>query len=60
MLLMFFVKKLYEIREANMEENKEIDMTDDCKCDFKDATHCFICGDKFGDSYKHAKRSREV
>ena len=35
-----------EIKER-MQENKEIEMTDEHKKDFETATHCLICGDTF-------------
>ena len=56
-----FCQKLNELREvkANMEENKKIDMTDENKADFKNATHCFICGDKFRMNYKSAKEAEK-
>ena len=50
MLLMCFVIRL-------MKENKEILMTDEDKIDFETATHCFICGDKFKNSYKNEKEA---
>ena len=34
-------------------------MTDEDKKDFETATHCFICGDTFKNSYKNEK-SREI
>ena len=40
-----------------MKENKEILMTDEDKIDFETATHCFICGDKFKNSYKNEKEA---
>ena len=57
-----FCKKLNEIREdikEKMKENKEIDMTNEDKEDFKKATHCFICGDKFKSSYKTEKEAEK-
>ena len=40
-----------------MQENKEIEMTDEDKTDFQNATHCFICGDKFKKSCRTAKEA---
>ena len=62
MLLMCFVKKINEIREEikeKMKEKKEIEMTDEDKKDFETATHCFICGDKFKNSYKNEKEAEK-
>ena len=42
-----------------MKENKEILMTDEDKKDFETATHCFICGDKFKNSYKNEKETEK-
>ena len=48
-----------EIKER-MQENKEIEMTDeDKKRFFETATHCFICGDKFKNSYKNEKEAEK-
>ena len=58
-----FCKKITEIRDEikeKMKENKEMLMTDEDKKDFETATHCFICGDKFKNSYKNEKESREI
>ena len=41
-----------------MKENKEILMTDEDRIDFETATHCFICGDKFKNSYKNEKKKQ--
>ena len=56
-----FCNKLNELRDEikeRMLENKEIDMTDEDKEDFKHATHCFICGDAFKSSY-HSKKEAD-
>ena len=42
-----------------MQEKKEIEMTDEDKKDFETATHCFICGDKFKNSYKNEKEAEK-
>ena len=42
-----------------MKENKEILMTDEDRKDFETATHCFICGDKFKNSYKNEKEAEK-
>ena len=42
-----------------MQENKEILMTDEDKKGLKPATHCFICGDKFKNSYKNEKEAEK-
>ena len=42
-----------------MKENKEIDMTDEDKKDFRNATHCFICGDTFRYDYKNDKQAEK-
>ena len=42
-----------------MKENKEIDMSDENKKDFKNATHCFICGDTFRYDYKNEKEAEK-
>ena len=57
-----FCKKINEIRDEikeKMKENKEILMTDEDKKDFETATHCFICGDKFKNSYKNEKEAEK-
>ena len=57
-----FCKKINEIRDAikeKMQEKKEIEMTDEDKKDFETATHCFICGDKFKNSYKNEKEAEK-
>ena len=43
-----------------MQENKEILMTDEDKKDFETATHCFICGDQFKNSYKNEKEAENT
>ena len=42
-----------------MQEKKEIEMTDEDKKDFETATHCFICGDKFKNSYKNDEEAEK-
>ena len=42
-----------------MQEKEEIEMTDEDKKDFETATHCFICGDKFKNSYKNEKEAEK-
>ena len=57
-----FCKKINEIRDEikeKMQENKEIIMTDEDKKDFETATHCFLCGDKFKNSYKNEKEAEK-
>ena len=57
-----FCNKINEIRneiKERMQENKEILMTDEDKKDFETATHCFICGDKFKNSYKNEKEAEK-
>ena len=57
-----FCNKINEIRDEikeKMKENKEILMTDEDKIDFETATHCFICGDKFKNSYKNEKEAEK-
>ena len=57
-----FCKKINEIRDEikdTMQEKKEIEMTDEDKKDFETATHCFICGDKFKNSYKNEKEAEK-
>ena len=57
-----FCKKINEIRDEikeKMKENKEMLMTDEDKKDFETATHCFICGDKFKNSYKNEKEAEK-
>lgn len=41
-----------------MPKNEEIEMNDEDKA-VKNATHCFICGDKFKECYKTAKEADE-
>ena len=51
-----FCDDLNLIREeiiGMMDENKKIEMTEDDNNDFNNATHCFICGDKFKDRFKN-------
>ena len=62
MLLMYFVKKINEIRDEikdRMQENREIQMTDEDKKDFETATLCFICGDRFNKTYKTDKEAEK-
>ena len=57
-----FCNKINEIRDEikeKMKENKEILMTDEDKTDFETATHCFICGDIFKNSYKNEKEAEK-
>ena len=57
-----FCKKINEIRDEikeQMKENKQMLMTDEDKKDFETATHCFICGDKFKNSYKNEKEAEK-
>ena len=57
-----FCKKINEIRDEikeKMQEKKEIEMTDEDKKDFETDTHCFICGDKFMNSYKNEKEAEK-
>ena len=57
-----FGKKIDEIRDEikeKMKENKEMLMTDEDKKDFETATHCFICGDRFKNSYKNGKEAEK-
>ena len=42
-----------------MQEHKEIEMTDEDKNEFETATRCFICGDKFKNSYKNEKEAEK-
>ena len=42
-----------------MQENKEIEMTDEDNKDFETATHCFVCGDKFDKTYKTEKEAEK-
>ena len=42
-----------------MQEHKEIEMTDEDKKDIETATHCFICGEKFKNSYKNEKEAEK-
>ena len=58
-----FCNNLSEIRDdikEKMQENKEIEMTDEDKEAFDNATHCFICGEEFRNTKKHGKRGREI
>ena len=44
-----FCNNLNETRDdikERMQENKEIDMTDEDKEAFNNATHCFLCGEE--------------
>ena len=61
-LMFFFCKNLDEIRDEiqeRLQENKDIEMTDEDKKDFETATHCFICGDKLKNSYKNEKEAQK-
>ena len=60
--LMFFCNKGNGIRDATnerLQENKDIEMTDEDKKDFEAATHWFICGEKLKNSYKNEKESEK-
>ena len=49
---MFFCNKINEIRDdikERMQENKDIEMTDEDKEAFNNATHCFICGEEISE-----------
>ena len=55
-------KKINEIREDikdKMKENTEIDMADEDKKDFKNVTHCSICGDAFRYDYENDKEAEK-
>ena len=57
-----FCNKINDIRDGikeKMKEHDEILMTDEDKIDFETATHCFICGDKFKNSYKNGKEAEK-
>ena len=57
-----FCNSLSEIRDdikERMQENKEIEMTDEDQTDFETATHCSICGDKFNKTYKTEKETEK-
>ena len=57
-----FCNKINEIRDEiieRMQDNKEIEMTDEDKKEFETATHCFTCGDKFKNSYKNEKEAEK-
>ena len=56
-----FCDNLNEIRGDLKEcENKEIEMTDEDKETFNNATHGFLCGEEFRNTYKTEKRGREI
>ena len=57
-----FCIKINEIRDEikeRMQENKEIEMTDEDKKDLETATHCFLCGDRFNKTYKTEKETEK-
>ena len=57
-----FCNKINEIRDEikeRMQENREIQMTDEDKNDFETATHCFICDDRFNKTYKREKEAEK-
>ena len=43
-----------------MQENKEIEMTDEDKKEFETATHCFTCGDKLRTHIRMRKKQRNT
>ena len=58
-----FCNNLNETRDdikERMQENKEIDMTDEDKGAFNDAAHCFLCGEEFRNTYKTETKGREI
>ena len=57
-----FCKNLNEIRDGlkeRMQEKQEIEMTDEDKEAFNNATHCFICGEEFRNTYKTKKEAEK-
>ena len=57
-----FCNNLNEIRDdikERMQENKEIEMTDEDKEAFNNATHCFLCGEEFRSTYKTEKEAEK-
>ena len=57
-----FCKNLNEIRDdikEGMQENKEIGMTDEDKEAFNHASHCYICGEEFRNTYKTEKEAEK-
>ena len=55
-----FFNKLNEIRaevKEKMEENKDIDMTDEDRGGFKSAINCSICGERFRMKYSSSKEA---
>ena len=57
-----FCNNLSEIRDdikERMQENKEIEMTDEEKEAFNNATHCFICGEELRNTYKTEKEAEK-
>ena len=55
-----FCNNLNEIRDdikEGMPKNMEIGMTDEDREKFKNATHCFICGDRFQKTYMNEKEA---
>ena len=61
-LVFFVINKGNGKRDATNErvqENKDIEMTDEDKKDFETATHWFLCGDKLKNSYKNEKEAEK-
>ena len=57
-----FCKNLHEIRDGlkeRMQENKEIEMTDEDKEAFNNTTHCFICVEELRNTYKTEKEAEK-
>ena len=57
-----FCNNLNEIRgdiKERMQENKEIEMTDEDKEAFNNPTHCFLCGEEFRNTYKTEKEAEK-
>jgi len=56
-----FCNNLNETRDdikERMQDNKEIEMTDEDKEAFNNATHCFfLCGEEFRNTYKTEKEA---
>ena len=57
-----FCNKLNERRDdvkESMQENKETGMTDEDKEAFNNATHFFVCGEEFRNTYKTEKEAEK-
>ena len=57
-----FCKNRNEIRDGlkeRMQENQEIEMTDEDKEAFNNTTHCFICGEELRNTYKTEKEAEK-